>query len=64
MTMWTIGHSTRPIDGFLALLRREQIERLVDVRAFPGSRRQPQFNREALAQSLADAGVEYVHRPA
>lgn len=64
MTVWTIGHSTRPIDDFLALLRRERIERLVDVRAFPGSRRHPQYNQEALARTLADAGIEYLHRPA
>jgi uncharacterized protein (DUF488 family) len=61
MTVWTIGHSTRPIEDFLALLARERIERLADVRAFPGSRRHPQFNRESLAQTLAEAGVEYVH---
>ena len=64
MTIWTIGHSTRPIEDFLALLEREYIERLVDVRAFPGSRRHPQFNREPLARSLADVGIEYLHRPA
>jgi uncharacterized protein (DUF488 family) len=64
MIVWTIGHSTRPIEDFLALLERERIERLVDVRAFPGSRRYPQYNREALASSLADADIEYLHRPA
>lgn len=64
MIVWTIGHSTRPIDDFLALLAREHIERLVDVRAFPGSRRHPQYNSEALARSLAGAGIEYLHRPA
>lgn len=64
MTVWTIGHSTRPIEDFLALLERECIERLVDVRAFPGSRRYPQYNQEALARTLASAGIEYLHRPA
>jgi uncharacterized protein (DUF488 family) len=64
MTLWTIGHSTRPIEDFLALLRREDIERLVDVRAFPGSRRHPQYNRESLCETLADAGIDYLHRPA
>jgi uncharacterized protein (DUF488 family) len=63
MTVWTIGHSTRPIDDFVALLRREGIEQLVDVRRFPGSRRQPQYNRDALARTLADAGIAYVHQP-
>lgn len=64
MTVWTIGHSTRPIEDFLGLLARERIERLVDVRAFPGSRRYPQYNQEALARTLAAAGIEYLHRPA
>ena len=63
MTVWTIGHSTRPIEDFVALLARERVERLVDVRAFPGSRRYPQYNQEALADTLAAAGVEYLHRP-
>lgn len=64
MTVYTIGHSTRSLEDFLALLERSHIERLVDVRTFPGSRRYPHFNREALARSLPDAGVEYLHRPA
>jgi uncharacterized protein (DUF488 family) len=63
MIVWTIGHSTRPIEDFLALLERERIERLVDVRAFPGSRRYPQYNADALAASLKAAGIEYLHRP-
>jgi uncharacterized protein (DUF488 family) len=61
--IYTIGHSTRPIDAFLSLLERSQISRLVDVRAFPGSRRHPHFNREALADTLRRHGVEYLHRP-
>jgi uncharacterized protein (DUF488 family) len=64
MIVWTIGHSTRPIEDFLALLARERIERLIDVRAFPGSRRHPQYNSAALAHTLASAGIEYLHRPA
>lgn len=63
MTIFTIGHSTRSIDDFLALLARSNIERLVDIRAFPGSRRHPHFSREALARELPDAGIEYLHRP-
>ena len=63
MTIYTIGHSTRPLEQFLPLLERSGIECLVDVRAFPGSRRHPQFNREALARSLSDAGIEYRHCP-
>ena len=45
----------------MELLRRHAIEALVDVRRFPGSRRHPQFNSEALEQTLADAGIEYLH---
>ena len=64
MIVYTIGHSTRPIADFLALLERSTIERLVDVRAFPGSRRHPQFNQEALARTLPDVGIDYLHQPA
>jgi uncharacterized protein (DUF488 family) len=63
VTIYTIGHSTRPIDAFLALLARSEIARLVDVRAFPGSRRHPHFSRDALAETLHTAGIEYLHRP-
>lgn len=63
MTIYTIGHSTRAIEEFLTLLEAARIERLVDVRRFPGSRRHPQFNREALAETLGSAGIEYLHRP-
>jgi len=62
--VYTIGHSTRSFDDFLALLKREEIERLHDVRAFPGSRRYPHFNREVLARQLPENGVRYVHTPA
>ena len=63
MTIYTIGHSTRAIDDFLALLEGARIERLVDVRRFPGSRRYPQFNSDALARSLQQAEIEYLHHP-
>ena len=56
----TIGHSTHPIERFVALLESHAVEALADVRRFPGSRRNPQFNGEALAASLAGAGIEYV----
>lgn len=62
--VYTIGHSTRDLDDFLALLDREHIEHLADVRSFPGSRRYPQFGREALAASLAARGIQYSHHPA
>ncbi|HEX6261639.1 MAG TPA: DUF488 domain-containing protein [Actinomycetota bacterium] len=61
-TVWTVGHSTHPIETFLELLRGAGIRRLVDVRTAPGSRRHPQFGREALAASLEQAGVGYEWR--
>src|SRR3954453_13589309 len=59
----TIGHSTRPIGELLALLAESRVEVLVDVRRYPGSRRHPQFSRDALAAALAAAGIEYLHEP-
>jgi uncharacterized protein (DUF488 family) len=59
-TIFTIGHGNRALGEFIALLRQARIERLVDVRAFPASRRNPQFARDALERALADAGVRYV----
>ena len=63
-TMWTIGHSTRSIEEFVALLKATNIKMLVDVRRFPGSRHYPHFNSPALAQSLETAGIQYQHMPA
>jgi uncharacterized protein (DUF488 family) len=63
VTIYTIGHSTRDLDHFLALLQREGVQRLADVRTFPASRRVPHFNRDPLARSLAEAGVTYSHHP-
>ena len=62
--LWTIGHSTRPIEEFLSLLLTHGIQVLADVRTIPFSRRNPQFHQEALAQSLLEAGLEYRHMPA
>jgi len=59
MTVYTIGHSDRPLPSFLRLLKAHGIELLVDVRRFPGSRKHPQYNREALAATLAEAGIGY-----
>jgi uncharacterized protein (DUF488 family) len=61
--VFTIGHSTRSIEELLALLAEHGIRVLVDVRRYPASRRHPQFSRDALAASLAAAGIEYVHEP-
>ena len=63
-TVWTIGHSTRPISDFIQILKAHQISTLVDVRSFPGSRRYPQFNRSELSVSLAGEGIIYQHIPA
>ena len=62
-TVWTIGHSTRPLAEFVDLLVANNIRLLVDIRAFPGSRRFPHFNRESLSASLKEIGIEYVHLP-
>lgn len=59
-TLYTIGHSTRPIEDLIAALQAHFIKTLVDIRAFPMSRRLPHFNRENLEKSLAEAGVRYV----
>jgi uncharacterized protein (DUF488 family) len=62
-TIYTIGHSTRSAEDLLALLGEAAVEVLVDVRAYPSSRRHPQFNRDALSTWLPDAGLAYVHMP-
>jgi len=62
--LWTIGHSTRPIDSFMALLRAHDIGQLVDVRTVPRSRHNPQFHTEPLAKRLADAEIVYRHAAA
>lgn len=61
--VWTVGHSTRSIDEFLAVLRAHDIEALVDVRRFPASRRLPWFNAAPLATSLDAAGIAYYPLP-
>jgi uncharacterized protein (DUF488 family) len=58
----TIGHSTRTIEAFIELLNAHAIEMLIDVRRWPGSRRHPQFSREALSASLKAEGIEYLWR--
>jgi uncharacterized protein (DUF488 family) len=61
LTVLTIGHSTRSIEEFLSLLAAHGVERLVDVRSIPKSRRVPQFNSDALAASLREHEISYVH---
>lgn len=57
----TIGHSTHPAEAFIDLLRSHGVELLVDVRTRPGSKRNPQFNQQALATALAASGIAYCH---
>jgi uncharacterized protein (DUF488 family) len=61
--MWTVGHSTRTIDEFISLLQENEIKLLADVRAWPGSKRYPHFNKDALAESLSGQGIRYEHFP-
>ena len=59
----TVGHSTRTIEDFVALLHAHGIQVLADVRRYPGSRRHPQFAQEALRNALQAAGIEYAWFP-
>ena len=59
--MWTIGHSTRTIDAFIAALAAHGIKLLADVRLLPGSKRYPHFNSDELAAALAAANIRYEH---
>jgi uncharacterized protein (DUF488 family) len=63
-TVLTIGHSTRTLDAFVEILQAHGIQRLVDVRAIPRSRRNPHFNRETLPGPLRAVGIGYEHMPA
>ena len=58
--IYTIGHSTRTFDELIEALRAHQITLLVDIRAFPASRRLPHFNRESLETTLPAAGIDYL----
>lgn len=62
--IWTIGHWTCPVPDFLAPLDEHRIDVLADVRAHPGSRRNPQFGSDAMAQWLPEHGIAYRHLPA
>jgi uncharacterized protein (DUF488 family) len=61
LNIFTIGHSTHSIERLIALLRQHGVTALADVRSAPYSRRQPQFNREALARELEARGIRYVY---
>ena len=62
--LYTIGHSTRTLDEFLAILSEHQIKTLVDVRTVPRSRRVPHFNIESLSEFLSRHHIQYLHMPA
>jgi len=62
-TLWTVGHSTHPIDEFIDILTAHGVTRIADVRRFAGSRKFPQFNPAPLEQTLAQAGVAYTPLP-
>ena len=59
--VFTIGHSTRPIQEFVRLLQSNGIRQLIDIRTIPKSRHNPQFSMDRLAASLHEAGVAYIH---
>jgi len=61
--IWTIGHSTRPIEELIALLRGQRIEVVADVRRFPASRKHPQYNAAAFAEALKQSGIDYAPFP-
>lgn len=59
--IYTIGHSTYSFTAFLLMLQAFQIKTLIDIRALPGSRKFPQYDKDDLAQSLTQAGIQYVY---
>lgn len=59
--VYTIGHSTHGIDDFIAMLKYFDVKHLVDIRRFPGSRKYPHFNKEALSKYLKNAHIGYTH---
>ena len=61
MTAYTAGHGTRAAEELVGLLRKAGVRTVLDVRRYPGSRRNPQFNQAALADTLAAAGIRYRH---
>src|SRR5687768_16546660 len=63
MQVWTFGHSTHPLDEFLALLVVHEIAQVADVRTVPKSSRHPHFESRALGRSLPERGVAYAHLP-
>lgn len=62
--IYTIGHSTHSEEKYISLLKAYQIEVLIDVRSYPGSRYMPQFNKEDMVKWVTDANIKYIHMPA
>ncbi|MFL5747903.1 MAG: DUF488 family protein, partial [Niastella sp.] len=60
-TIWTIGHSTHSFEEFVLMLHSFNIKLVADIRSYPGSRKFPQFNKEALEISLPQTDIQYVH---
>jgi uncharacterized protein (DUF488 family) len=60
-TMFTIGHSTRPLEELIELLRAHEVRRVIDIRSIPRSRHNPQYNRETLGPALRSRKIGYVH---
>ncbi len=61
LSVFTIGHSTRPIEQFIEILKAHGVAQVIDIRTIPKSRHNPQFNSDALAASLRSARIRYVH---
>lgn len=61
--IWTVGHSNHPLEKFLGILNAHRIERVIDVRRFPASRKWPHFNAGSLERSLPEAGIDYAGLP-
>jgi uncharacterized protein (DUF488 family) len=62
-SVWTVGHSNRSLESFVAILKAHGIERVIDVRRFPASRKWPHFNAAVLSESLPKAGIDYAGMP-
>jgi uncharacterized protein (DUF488 family) len=62
--IWTIGHSTRTFEEFVSMLAGFQIQHVIDIRRFPGSKRFPQYNKEILAPALSAYSIKYTHMEA
>lgn len=59
LTIYTIGHSTHPIEEFIAMLEASSVQQLIDIRTIPKSAHNPQFMQDALSASLSEAGIHY-----